>query len=225
MKNKIYDNLSELEIENFWKFISIFTPKELNDNFLYPPLRYREYLIKKIKKKYTINQFYKNEKILNELLYKLLKKYSFYLDEQHKKNNLQQKYSFNLVEQHKKNKLQNKILLNSYSHKLLLYNEKTKTIFINNRSSDHLYLIISLLRKREIFENAMNDINYIKTYKFEKYYYPDDYGFPNVNFLFYNENSKKIWLKNIKRLYYTDNCEENWRKSPYLSVDIQTLIT
>ena len=34
------------------------------------------------------------------------------------------------------------------------------------------------------------------------HYYPCDYPFPNVNFIFYNETKKKVWVDRIKKLYY-----------------------
>jgi hypothetical protein len=207
MNKIIYENLSKSDIDNFWTFIKIFTPNNLEKDSLYSPHKYRNYLIKTIQKKYTVNEFYKNERILNELLFNLMKKYDFYL----KQNNKKEKYS-------------NIININSFSHKLLLYHEKTKKLYFNYKNAPNLYFIASLLRNRDTFENAMTDINFIKSYNYEHYFYADDYAFPNVNLVFYNDNSKKLWIKNIKRLYYVDNCEENWRINPYISVEIDSLI-
>ena len=61
----IYDSLTNIEINNFWKFIKVFTPKILDEEFLYSPTEYRDYLIKTIQKKYTIEEFYKNESDVN----------------------------------------------------------------------------------------------------------------------------------------------------------------
>jgi hypothetical protein len=65
MVNKLKYPLTPEEndkLDDYWKFIKVFNVN--NNNFLYSPREYRSNLIKKIKKKYTIDEFYFYEKIL-----------------------------------------------------------------------------------------------------------------------------------------------------------------
>ena len=210
MSQNLYDNLlTKEDINNFWKFIDVFRPKINENNIMESSvLEYRDNLIKKIQKKYTIEEFYKND-----LFYKLRIKYTNFIKEQQKNIKEQNVKEQNVKEQNVKDKIK---MDASYSHKMLLYHEKSKQLFINN-SSPILQIIASLLRDRKTYESAMTDTTF-------KYYYQDDYAFPNVNLMFYNDNSKKLWMKNIKRLYYVKNCNDNWYKNPYLSVQVDSLL-
>jgi hypothetical protein len=204
MSEDAYGSLSKEQIDNFWKFIKNFKPvTDISAG------DYRQNLIKRIKKKYTIEQFYENEKILGDLFLKLRIKYTSFIKEHNEKEKLEESIRLN----------------SSNSHKALLYHEKSKQLYVN-RYKSALRILGSLLEDRENYENAMMDTNFIKKYAktYEGYYYSNDYPFPNVNYVFYNDNSKKLWIKNIKRLYYVKNAEKNWYTNPYLSVDVDKLI-
>lgn len=208
----IYFNIDNDKIDNFWKFISVFTKPFINnqdiknnENILdtCTVYEYRRYLINTIKKKYTVEEFYLYESILNNLLLQLLKKYKYI----------------------NKNKNCSRIMKNckskSYAHKYIIYNENNDSFYYLDSYptiSNKLAKLLSLFRKREYYENAMTDNNFLKKYKFIKYYYPDDYPFPNVNVIFYNQNSKELWISNIKRLYYSNNCEKNWYINKYIHI-------
>ena len=53
------------KLDDYWKFIRIFNVK--NDE-MFSVEQYRHNIIKKIQKKYTIDEFYFYEKILNKIL-------------------------------------------------------------------------------------------------------------------------------------------------------------
>ena len=81
MVNKLKYQLTQEEndkLDDYWKFIKVFNVT--NNNFLYSPREYRSNLITKIKKKYTIDEFYFYEKILNKMLWNLLVIYKIFLN-------------------------------------------------------------------------------------------------------------------------------------------------
>ncbi len=189
----------ENNLDNFWDFIYIFTNASNNSASVGD---FRYYIINTIKEKYNIEEFYLFEQILNKLLYKLLFSLHIETKDIHKLTS-------------------NQIVLDqshSYTHNLLLFNSKTNSIFINNntRSTILLRKILSVFRNKEDYNKLINNSNYLKKLKpLPEYYYSYDYPFPNVNLFFYNQNSKEIWLKNIKCLYYSKD-DKYWYKNNYL---------
>ena len=186
-------------LDSFWDFIYIFTNAANNSASVFD---FRYYIINTIKKKYNIEEFYLYEQILNKLLYKLL-------------------FSLNIKMKDMYEIKSNQIILDqshSYTHNLLLLNSKTNSIFINDKTRSTILSrkILSVFRNKEDYNKLINNSNYLKKLKpLPEYYYSYDYPFPNVNLFFYNQNSKEIWLKNIKSLYYT-NDDKYWFKNNYL---------
>jgi hypothetical protein len=86
-----------------------------------------------------------------------------------------------------------------------------KFIHTYNETPQTLMKIFHALRYREIYEKLIKDKDYINKIKPLKYYYPNDYMFPNINLIFYNINKKSIWIKRIKAYYYSNN-DSNWYK-------------
>ena len=198
-------NLTENEennLDNFWNFIYIFNLNQSDiDNISVS--EYRNNIINIIKKKYTIEEFYFYEQILNKLLYKLLFKLNIRVKDIH----IIKSNQFVLDQSH------------SYTHNLLLFNNKSNTIFINNKVESTLLLrkILSVFLNKQNYYKLINNSNYLKKLKpLPSYYYSYDYPFPNVNLFFYNQNSKEVWLKNIKRLYYNKD-DTYWYKNQYLN--------
>ena len=188
------------EIENidkYWEFIDFFIPKEKS---VYD---YNIRLRKNIKKKYSIEEFYYYEMILNKLLHHLLGKFKIQFE---KINNESLVFNLNDINGH------------SYSNKLLLYHEKYKKLYYTKLK---LSKIVLCLTNRKLYEECIKMTNLKDALKQIKIkldtYYPLDYPFPNVNLLFYNDNKKETWIKNIKRLYYSKNWEENMRKNLYFN--------
>ena len=193
-------------IDKFWEFIDIFINILPKDYSMYSIYNYNIELRTVIKSKYNVDEFYFYEKILNKLLFNLLFRYK--IKYEHIDNSA---FVFNLSQ----------INGHSYSNKLLLFNEKSNTllymphyIYIKKYQSK-LYNLIQCLTNKKLYEISMKLINYedlikeINKYKIYDTYYPLDYPFPNVNLLFYNENNKKTWIKNIKRLIYSNKWNDN----------------
>jgi hypothetical protein len=186
------------KIDECWIFIDLFITTAKNSKSVQ---EFRKEIIKSITKKYTVEEFYFFEKILNKLVYALLYKY---------------KIKYNKIESLKD------IFINikcdrSFANKMLLYDEKNKNLIFTENYMEILNQPISKLlncfNNRELYDILIkkNDNKKIedKLPKIETYY-PYDYGLPNVNLFFYNENNKKTWIKNIKHMYYSKNAEENW---------------
>jgi hypothetical protein len=203
MVNKLKYQLSQEEndkIDDYWKFIKVFNVN--NNNFLYSPREYRSNLIKKIKKKYTIDEFYFYEKILNKMLWNLLVIYKIFLN----------KIDFTT-------KLAFRIRDGSCINKQIMFIEENNIIFpeyrnlkSNNKVPQDLFKILTILRSRDMYEKVIKDKDYINNIKkIDDFYYPSDYPFPNVNLIEYNNNNKDIWIKRIKAYYFMKD-DENWYK-------------
>jgi hypothetical protein len=165
-------------LDNYWIFIDIFSKpdlEELSDNWwdykrkknknivLFGAYEYRQYIIPKIRKLYTPEQFYFYEKILNKLLWNLLDKTKFDIEK---------------IEKFHKN-----ISIIMRNRKLYEYIIHKKKFDIKKKFNIKMYNLID------------NKTRYT-------YYYSSDYPFPNVNFISYNKNKKKIWIDRIKKMYY-----------------------
>ena len=197
--NKLKYQLTQLEIsklDDYWKFIKIFNVK--NDE-MYSFKQYRHDIIKKIQKKYTVDEFYFYEKILNKMLWNLLVMHNIYLN----KIDFTTKLAFSM-----KNK--------SYVNKQMMITEGGKNIIFpsynNFELPKDLLQILTILRKRDMYEKAIKDKDYINNIKkIDNFYYPNDYPFPNVNLIEYNDNNKEVWIKRIKAYYYMKD-DSHWYK-------------
>jgi hypothetical protein len=235
---KLYKR-EEKKLDEYWKFIEIFLVSDEKYNSLYAPFHYgpfhyRDEIIQKIRKNYTPEQFYFFERIANKLLWNLIEKINFSI--------------YNIDRLKEKRTYEDLIMCSpvieiipegsSYSHKQVLFNEK-----INRKYYFHSYdtlaydtniviinKMIVIMSNRKIYNNIMKkriSINKVPLGKY--YYYPFDYAFPNINLIFYNENSKEDWLRKINNLYFynsqKDACkpyqpyhgcyDEMWRKYQY----------
>lgn len=192
---------SELKIiDKFWEFIEIFRVEQnntkksiLNNNVQH----YRKKLIKKIRDKYTIDDFYKYEIILNKLLWNLIKLINFDI------NNL----TINSRTYFKLDK-------RSYSHKKYLHNEinNQKYFFAFYEDLGDYEIVNKLfctLSNKNLYEKVIKNKKYFDEINCQTYYYPFDYPFPNINLLFYNKNKKETWINNIHNMYYKNITSNN----------------
>jgi hypothetical protein len=187
------------KLNDYWKFIETFI-KPLNHEARFGGTHtqtYRIRLIHDIREKYSINEFYNYEKILNKLLYNLLEHVGFSLEK------------YEIEEIHKLFVTIKNPTTNSYSHKKYLHDEKKniKYDFEHYKSLTDITKVLKIfttLSSKHLYEKVMNNKNELSKIKYVKYYYPMDYPFPNVNLLFYNQNKKDTWISRINKLYYTN---------------------
>lgn len=162
---------------------------------------YRHSLIKIIKKKYKVEEFYFYEQILNKMLWYLLDYYKIDLN----KINSNYPVAFTIKPCSYINK---KIM--KYHDKYIIFPTYGK--LSSNIENENLFKIFYILRNRELYEKVMKNKDYItKIKKKDKFYYSNDYPFPNVNLYAFNDNDKKEWIKRIKAYYYSKN-DSNWYK-------------
>jgi hypothetical protein len=193
------------ELDNYWKFIDFIHEDLLKKDFLYSSYQFRKDLIKKIRKNYTAEEFYKFEKILNKLLWNLMEHIDFNIK------------NINISTREKLYNNNIKPLKSSFSHKLYLHNEKNNkkyffkyypilNKFDNIITKNIIKKIFTVLTDRNLYEKVMKIKNkkYIYKIKYIEYYYPLDYPFPNINLIFYNENKKESWLERINKLYFNE---------------------
>lgn len=180
---------------------------------------YRNYLIKKVSRKFTIDEFYECEKTIDEMFWDLRKKID--------KNNYSNKKCFIQTYDNSED-LDNKIhgiiddiglFYRSFINKLIIVDKENRKIYYKKmNSSSYIFeknqfdlLTLTILFNRRLYEGVMsNNIN-IKDIELPQYYYQLDYCFPNVNCCKYNIGSKEDWINRISKMYYS-NDSKNWFK-------------
>ena len=211
------------ELNNTWKFLSYFNQNLPNDigDFDSPYVfvsSYREYIIQTIRKKYTYQDFYKYEKILNKLFWILKEKLRPFI----KNNKTKYKIIKNI-----ENIGDYRSTTNSYIH----FNDNDKKWYLLEGPSELDKICMNIMRNKKNYMKYYNNpeeikkckdnneiyrfINYpykneehmeLKKYKnIIEFYYFMNYPFPNANPMFYNENKKSYWIKKIKKMYYTNS--------------------
>jgi hypothetical protein len=221
-----YIKLSKKElnkIDDYWIFINYFIHPELHGidgltkNFwhsnkgLFDAQEYRNYIREIISKKYTISEFLFFEKILNKLLWNLIQ-YTTDI-----KNDIPMSY----IQKNNNIHLRLNNSGRSFTRKMIIFNEKENCFYYfpnyynisNEKNNTYLKLnkILTAMTDRKLYEKCMKNKRYINKIIPYYFYYPLDYPFPNVNLLFYNENSDATWTKNIKDLYFSKN-NDKWYK-------------
>ncbi len=168
-----------------------------------------------------MEDFYKYEIILNKLLWNLLIKVKFNINNLLIQSTLY--INMNIVDNSRK----------SFSHKQYLHNEinDKKYFFVfypNLINYDIVNKIFYIMSDRKLYDKvingkksikSINPIVYVNHHPEKSYYYPHDYVFPNINLLFYNENKKETWINKINKLYFTNkdnkNIDNGWRDGSF----------
>jgi hypothetical protein len=219
MKIKLL-KIEEKSLDDYWEFINIFIP-HWDTSKLYGPYDYRRVIIPIISKKYTIEQFYFYERVLNKMLWMLINHIDFDIS---KINKYEKCYNTSLYKKYGKYYgIKSK---RSFSHKTFIKDDVNNLCYEYDdymnieKNNKTIRQICEIMRDRKLYELIMktnkdkvkikikNKVIYSNDYP--PYYYPCDYPFPNVNFLFYNKNNKKIWIDRINKLYYNDNKDDEW---------------
>jgi len=197
---------SEYNLMNkVWEFISIMTE----------PIRdfssYRKDIIKTIKNKYSIDEFYRLEKITEKILWNIRHRSSYFFNEQH--NIIDGTYTKIFNEYKKDNSYR------SFINKLILFDandgchykkmEGSSNIFDHNEFNVKTFMAIF---NRNIYESCMNDPNNVKKNEIPGFYYEMDYPFPNLNYYRPFIQDKNDRINRIQKMYYDIDSEKNWYK-------------
>lgn len=192
--------------DKVWKLLKIFGEPYINLT------KYRNKLIKKISRKFTVDEFYECEKIIDKMFWDLREKIG-------KNDSCCKVIEYNGVDD-----LDNKIYgiiddigiyYRSFINKLIIVDKDNKRIYYKKMdSSSYIFnknefnlLSLTILFNKELYEGVMNDTININNIELPKYYFELDYCFPNVNCCKYNLGSKDDWINRIKKYYYNDTAE------------------
>ncbi|MCJ7636476.1 MAG: hypothetical protein MUO21_03220 [Nitrososphaeraceae archaeon] len=208
------------DLEKAWKLLKIFGKPYVNLT------SYRNYLIRKIPKKFTVEEFYTCEKIIDDLFWDLRKKIGYNVE-------------CKIISYNNSSDLDDKIydIINdigtfyrSFINKLIIVDKENKKIYykkmdgssyIFNNSNEFNLLTLTILFNRQLYEEIMDNeldseldhekLKELKKIELPHYYYQLDYCFPNVNCCHHNLGTKEDWMERIRKMYYTDS-SEYWYK-------------
>ena len=210
MKYLLNDNEIK-QLDAVWKFIGIFSKPYIFVS------KYREHLMKQVRRRYTAEQFYEYEKIVNKLFWNLRwAVFPLFLngnDKELPKSLL----CCETVEYDGVEDLENKlrgiyehldVYYRSFINKLIIIDsvnnkihykkmDGSSGIFAKNLFNTYC---MTVLFDRELYERVMRD----PTSKVDlpEYYYQGDYGFPNVNCCVYEFGDDILRINRVKKMYY-----------------------
>jgi len=197
-KNKAWDFLN-----NFIQIENLSNDWYARGNDIFAPFHYRALIIDRIRNKYSSEEFYVYETLVNRLYWNL-------------KNALWPHVCDNLTKYNLVDELtitHGNSAMNSYTH----FNENDHKYYKLDGISnlDEICMNIMMDRKKydmyiahpESIDDSCCDDDQLYLY------YYMNYPFPNANPMFYNENNKSIWLEKINKMYYHD--KENTRRDEY----------
>lgn len=200
-------------LDQAWEFLSVFKKPYIHVT------DYRNYLVKKIKKKYTLDEFYMYETILNKLFWNLRDK----LEKNHKSC---KSLEYNdVVDLDKKLKQVVEYLgtyYRSFINKLIIVDKNNKKIYYKKMEGSSVILdhdnfnllALTILFDRQLYEDIMShpiDYEKLKNMSLPKYYYQLDYGFPNLNCCRYSIGTKEDRVDRIQKFYYSGK-QDYWYK-------------
>lgn len=200
VNNKNNYNLTEKELcilDNVWELINEFRMTYISRN------KYRKNLIERIQNKYSIDEVYTLEMIVEKMYWNLVDKIKLDFDLH---SNIREKYKFDLQRIRNKILQRNKFSKESNVRKSYVYDEnENKLLYKYNYPDDFDLIISSIITNRSAYETIMS--NQINIINLEINPYENivefDYGFPNLNTLKEFALSKKTTrLQNIRRMYY-----------------------
>jgi len=187
---------------------------------------YRKRLIYDINKKYTSEQFFAYENIINNLFWDLRDKLiPIWIDkirDYPSALTLCQiiKYENDIEKNIKIDMWKMNTFYRSFINKLIIDDTQNNTlylrkmegssgIFIQNQFNLQTFTIMS---NRSLYESIMENPMQILSFeiKLPEFYYEQDYGFPNLNFCVRSIGSDDIKKRRIIKMYYENDCERNW---------------
>jgi len=206
-------NKEMLDLDASWYFLGIFSKPDgkletyndivwyKRDGEIFGVKEYRHYIIDRINFCFTIKEFYKYEKIMNKLYWNLKTLLKDYVKDNQTKYKIWNKSEWNRIGKEYKSST-----INSY----IQYNENNDKIYTMNDLSMLDKICMNLMLDKNEYRKYSKNPEKIGEYnKFIDFYYYMNYPFPNMNPMFFNENSKKYKLKKIKKMYYSKD-DSNW---------------
>lgn len=187
------------EIDNVWEFLSIFRETFLTRG------KYRRNIKMKIVEKYTIDEFYKLEKIAEKIYWNLEDKIKNEVEKEiNFKSKIYVKKKFDLRQMENKIFRRNIKITESNINKSYVITENNEFLYKYKYPDDMDILISSIMVNRSIYETIMSDEESIYNLEIEPYnnIVEFDYLLPNLNTIksfAYNKNDR---IKNISKMYY-----------------------
>ena len=199
--------LTEKEIElldKAWELINDIRTTEISRN------KYRKAMIEKIRDKYTSQEFFILEKIVEKMYWNLVDKVkkSFDID-----MSIRQRKNFDLERIKDKILKRNKRAIESNVRKSYVYDEHVNKLLYKYNYPNELDLIVSsIITNRSVYETIMSDEMDINNIEIEPYgnIVEFDYAFPNLNTIKPFATTNDTRQENIEKLYYGDDPEINW---------------
>jgi hypothetical protein len=195
---------------------------EFNKEFKFMTLTYHEYrstLINNISKKYSQEEFYNYEKIIEKLYWNLHNKVNSQVNSQvNSKIKEEKENSYNYEEINKVyDKFYEEHNFRSYINKVINYDDiKNKIYYCKQEGSEPIskynkvnHLLNDIMSNRLLYEKVMNDEINVEDLNLSKLYRQADYGFPNFNINIPFVGSDKWRQNKINHMYY-DKGENNW---------------
>jgi hypothetical protein len=184
-------------IDNVWEFINKFRETFLTRG------KYRRNIKNKIRQQYSIEEFYRYEKIVEKIYWNLANKIKSEINWDPK---IYIKRKFNL------NNIENRILKRNVKvkesnvNKTYVITENNELIYKYKYPDDLDILVSSIMINRSIYETIMSDEEDIFNIDIEPYnnIVEFDYLFPNLNTIKSFVNNKSERINKISKMYYKD---------------------
>lgn len=162
---------------------------------------YRKDLIKTISKRYTRDQFYVLEEIINKLFWNLRDRLEPIFFENGNTSSGCQVLNFNennlekLASQYRSN-INKRVIVDRKISKII--HIKDPDNFFNNFTS-------MIMTDRSTYEDMISNPRRMPYFRVDRYYFKYDYGFPNINYCKYWFGTLEQRLDRIKKMYYHGN--------------------
>lgn len=188
----------------YWEFLDKFKFDKYNIT------EYRRALIDRLQK-YSPDEFYENELMVEKMFWDLKGKtaYLFDTDSSYNKYSTIDEALEKFYEDNSYRSAINKQILITDDDIYYKPFEGSSPILVQNEFNNYLWCA---MQNPEIYNKVMNDPKSILILETPKYYFQQDYGFPNLNTIkpfAYNETRRR---ERIRRMYYDQNAEKNWFK-------------
>lgn len=170
---------------------------------------YRRNLIKNIRSHFTIDEFYKKEKELEDKYWRLCDKIGIGCSEH-------QVYDLDDLDQVKL-KLKGDTYYRSFINKVITVDDQAGKVYYQKMEGspsifggkDQARAMVILLDKK-LYDRVMDGDIDPNSVPIPEYYLQQNYGFPNLNYCGRGLGSAEFRKKKIYKMFFCDDCEKNW---------------